>query len=127
MGIGVSIVIIDDNDLNLELLTTALQQESVSIFSTQYPNEGLDLIFREHPQIVITDLKMPNVDGLEIPDRVVAFDPSIDVFLTTGHHSSESAVDAIRRGAADYLNNPVLLWFCGNASRDGGTGSTARA
>jgi DNA-binding NtrC family response regulator len=107
MNTNVSIVVIDDNAASLELLSESLAQQGATIFTAQDPREGIDIVFREHPQIVITDLMMPGTSGLDVLDRVVAFDPSIDVILMTAYHSSESAVEAIRRGAADYLDKPV--------------------
>jgi DNA-binding NtrC family response regulator len=107
MNVNVSIVVIDDNAASLELLSESLSQQGATIFTAQDPEEGIEIVFREHPQIVITDLMMPGLSGLDVLDRVVAFDPSIDVILITAHHSSESAVEAIRRGAADYLDKPV--------------------
>src|SRR5579871_148895 len=105
----VSLVIIDDNPGSLELLSTALEREGLKIFTAQDPEEGIEIVFREHPQIVLTDLVMPGISGLEVLERVVEFDPAIDVILMTAHHTSESAVDAIRKGAADYLNKPVSI------------------
>ncbi len=105
----VTIIVIDDNAASLELLSAALARQGVRILTALDPEEGLDLIFREHPQIVLTDLVMPGLTGLEVLDRVVEFDPSIDVILMTAHYSSESAVEAIRKGAADYLNKPVSI------------------
>jgi DNA-binding NtrC family response regulator len=52
---------------------------------------------------------MPKMTGLELLDRVISFDPAIEVILMTAHYSSESAVEAIRKGASDYLNKPVSL------------------
>ena len=106
---NVSLVIIDDNTGSLELLSTALQREGLSIFTASDPEEGLEIVFREHPQIVLTDLVMPGISGLEVLERVVDFDPAIDVVLMTAHYTSESAVEAIRKGASDYLNKPVSI------------------
>jgi DNA-binding NtrC family response regulator len=105
----VSLVIIDDNPGSLELLSSALAHEGLRIFTAQDPEEGVEIVYREHPQIVLTDLVMPGITGLEVLERVVEFDPSIDVVLMTAHYSSESAVEAIRKGASDYLNKPVPL------------------
>src|SRR5271168_4449746 len=106
---NVQLVIIDDNAGSLELLSTALAREGLRIVTAQDPEEGLDIIFREHPDIVLTDLVMPGVTGMEVVERVVAFDPAIDVILMTAHYTSESAVEAIQKGASDYLNKPVSI------------------
>jgi len=105
----ISLVIIDDNAGSLELLSNALAQDGLEILCASDPEEGLDLVFSRHPQIVITDLVMPKMSGMEILEKVVDFDPAIEVILITAHYSTESAVEAIRKGAADYLNKPVSL------------------
>ena len=52
---------------------------------------------------------MPKLSGMEVLERIVEFDPSIDVILMTAHYSTESAVEAIKKGATDYLNKPVAI------------------
>jgi len=106
---AVSLVIVDDNAGSLELLSTALEQPDLNIYTASDPEAGLDLIFEKHPQIVLTDLVMPKMTGLDLLERVMLFDPAIEVILMTAHYSSESAVEAIRKGASDYLNKPVSL------------------
>src|SRR6202162_6391524 len=69
----------------------------------------MDLIFREHPQIVLLDLVMPKLSGLQMLERIVEFDPAIDVILMTAHYTTETAVEAIQRGACDYMNKPVSI------------------
>lgn len=105
----VSLVIIDDNPGSLELLSDALSGHDIAIFTAQDPEDGLDLVYNKHPQIVLTDLVMPKLSGIEVLERVMDFDPSIDVILMTAHYTSETAVEAIRKGASDYLNKPVPL------------------
>jgi DNA-binding NtrC family response regulator len=106
---NVSLVIIDDNLGSLEMLSSALSRRGLEIFTASDPQKGLDLIYAKHPQIVLTDLVMPGMSGLEVLERTAAFDPSIDVVLMTAHYTTETAVEAIRKGAADYLNKPVSI------------------
>jgi len=106
---NVSLVIIDDNLGSLEMLSSALGRQGLDIFTASDPQQGLDLIRTKHPQIVLTDLVMPGMSGLEVLERTAAFDPSIDVVLMTAHYTTETAVEAIRKGAADYLNKPVSI------------------
>lgn len=105
----IPLLIIDDNLGSLEFLSAALKQQDLQILTAQDPEQGLELVRRHHPGIVITDLVMPNMNGLEVLDQIVRFDPNINVILMTAHYSTESAVDAIKRGASDYLNKPVNL------------------
>jgi DNA-binding NtrC family response regulator len=104
-----SLLIIDDNPGSLEFLSSALVREGVQIFSASDPEQGLDLVYTHRPQIVMTDLVMPNMSGLEVLGRIVEFDPAIDVVLMTAHYTTDTAVEAIRKGAADYLNKPISL------------------
>jgi DNA-binding NtrC family response regulator len=103
----VSITLIDDNPASLELLSNTLAAEDIAVRAFDHPEAALDHILSEHPQIVVTDLMMPGMNGMELLERVMEFDPAIDVVLVTAHYTTESAVEAIRKGAADYLNKPV--------------------
>ena len=105
----VKLVAVDDTPSSLELLRESLLQEGLTIFTTTDPEEGLDLVFNEHPQIVLLDLVMPKMTGLELLEKVVEFDPSIDVILMTAHYTTETAVEAIQKGACDYLNKPISI------------------
>src|SRR5437763_9253265 len=105
----VKLVAIDDTPQSLELITEALSQKGLDIFTATDPEDGLDIVFHEHPQIVLLDLVMPKMSGMEALERIVEFDPSIEVILMTAHYSTESAVEAIKKGASDYLNKPVSI------------------
>ncbi len=104
-----SLLIIDDNEKSLELLSSALAQPGLRILTASDPEQGLELVFNEHPQIVLTDLVMPHITGMEVLERIVEFDPSTEVILMTAHYSTESAVEAIKKGASDYLNKPISI------------------
>jgi DNA-binding NtrC family response regulator len=106
---SVSLLIVDDNPGSLELLSAALAQQGVEILTASDPEAGVDLIHSRRPQIVLTDLVMPRMSGLEVLERTMEFDPSIDVILMTAHYSTESAVEAIKKGASDYLNKPISI------------------
>lgn len=106
---ALSIVILDDNPGSLELLSTALSREGVAIHTASRPTEALDLIRRIRPQLVLTDLVMPEMSGLDVLSRIMEFAPATDVVLMTAHYTTETAVEAIRKGAADYLEKPIRL------------------
>ncbi|HZU32977.1 MAG TPA: sigma-54 dependent transcriptional regulator [Candidatus Angelobacter sp.] len=105
----ISVVIIDDNARSLEFIATALARNGVQIFTATDPEEGLDMVYTHRPQVVMTDLVMPQMTGLEVLERITEFDPAIDVVLMTAHYTTDTAVEAIRKGAADYLNKPISL------------------
>lgn len=106
---GICVLIIDDNLGSLELLESALAQPEVEILTASDPEQGLDLVASRHPQIVLTDLLMPGMTGLEVLTRIMEIDPSTDVILMTAHYSTETAVEAIKKGASDYLNKPISI------------------
>ena len=105
----VSLLIIDDNLSNLELLSEALAQSGLEILTASDADEGLDLFCDRRPNIVLTDLVMPTMSGMAVLERIMEVDPATDVILMTAHYSAESAVEAIQKGASDYLNKPVPL------------------
>jgi DNA-binding NtrC family response regulator len=100
---------IDDDPLSLELISEALAQNDLEILTFTDAAAGLEQVLRQHPQIVLVDLRMPKVSGMELLDRIIEADPGTDVILITAHYSTESAVEAIRKGASDYLNKPLSI------------------
>ncbi len=106
---ALSLLIVDDKQSSLELLSSALAQPGLTILTASTPEEALDLLCSHHPQMVLTDLVMPSMSGIELLERIMEIDPSTDVILMTAHYSAESAVDAIKKGATDYLNKPVRI------------------
>ena len=104
---AIRVVAIDDDHQHLKFIATVLSQENIVLFTAADPGEGLGLIQKERPQIVLVDLVMPGMSGMEVLERTLEFDPATEVVLLTGQYSTESAVEAIQKGAADYLTKPV--------------------
>src|ERR1700693_6001945 len=100
------LAVIDDDPQNLKLIKFVLANEGLEIHVASDPDSGMELIKKMHPQIVLLDLVMPGVQGMEMLERIVDFDPGIDVILMTGFYSTESAVEAIQKGATDYFPKP---------------------
>ncbi len=100
---------IDDDSQNLELISSALERDGLEILTFQDPEQGFETFLRIRPRIVLLDLVMPNVSGIEILERIVSVDPGADVILITAHYSAESAVEAIQKGASDYLTKPIEI------------------
>jgi DNA-binding NtrC family response regulator len=103
------ILVIDDDRQALEMVSMALAHESVEILTAADANEGLALLRARRPQVVLLDLVLPGVKGMEMLERIVEFDPVVEVILMTGQYSTESAVEAIQKGAGDYLSKPLDL------------------
>lgn len=103
------LVVIDDDPKNLKLVQFILADEGLEIHTADDPQNGMELIHRLRPEVVLLDLVMPGVQGMEMLERIVEFDPAIDVILITGHYSTESAVEAIQKGASDYFPKPLSV------------------
>jgi DNA-binding NtrC family response regulator len=106
---AISLLIIDDNPGTLELLSKALAQPGLDILTTSDPERGLAIFCNRRPKIVLTELVMPRMSGMEVLDRVMEIEPATDVILMTAHSSTETAVESIKKGAGDYLNKPVKI------------------
>ncbi len=100
------LAVIDDDPANIKFVRFVLANEGLEIHSASDAQSGLDLIHQIRPQIVLLDLVMPGVQGMEVLQKILEFDPGIDVILMTGFYSTESAVEAIQKGAADYFPKP---------------------
>ncbi len=105
----IDIILADDNDIFRELILTALSKENRKITSCQDGKEALDWLQRRPFDLLITDLKMPEVDGLELLKSARELHPEILVIIVTGFGSLESAIEAIRLGAYDYLQKPFKI------------------
>ncbi len=101
------LAVIDDDPQNLKMVQFVLADEELEIQTSTDAQGGLDLVRRTHPQIVLLDLVIPGVQGMELLEKILDFDPGIDVILMTGYYSTESAVEAIQKGASDYLPKPL--------------------
>jgi DNA-binding NtrC family response regulator len=101
------LVAVDDDPDLLTLISSALSaDDDLEVITLSEPAEALELIRRRRPQIVLVDLMMPEMSGMDIVERVVQIDPATDVVLMTAFYTTESAVEAILKGACDYLNKP---------------------
>ncbi len=122
------ILILDDEPKMTELLVRSLERSGYEATGTSSPSHALELLKSDRFDVLVTDLRMPDMDGLEILTRTKAIDPGIDVILMTAYASIDTVRDAMKRGAVDYLEKPVsaeqdlkpLLarLLTGSASRD---------
>lgn len=105
----VRLLAIDDDPETLTLITSALKDEGLEIATAEDPQQGLDLFQEIKPRIVLLDFMMPKMNGMEVLERIVKIDPGANVVLITAHYSTESAIEAIQKGACDYLSKPLDL------------------
>src|SRR6201997_1789423 len=105
----VTIAAIDDDQASLDFIKAALKQHPVELLTETSPDRGLQLVLQQRPQIVLLDLMTPGINGVEVLDHIIEAAPDTEVILITGQYSPESAVEAIRRGAGDYITKPLPL------------------
>ncbi|HUV31850.1 MAG TPA: GAF domain-containing protein [Acidobacteriota bacterium] len=101
------IVVIDDEKRMCDSLEALLQGNGYEVTSFQNSADAIEAIRRKRVDLVITDIKMPLMDGLEILREVKKIDDGIPVILMTGYASLDTALEAIAKGAYDYLLKPV--------------------
>jgi DNA-binding NtrC family response regulator len=100
------ILIVDDEKKMRHILQIILEQKGYVTEQAANGSEALDLINKFHYAMVITDLKMPVMDGLELIREIKKIDPDYPVIVLTAYGSIDSAVGAIREGAIDYITKP---------------------
>ncbi len=104
-----TLLIIDDEKNIRDGLAANFEMEGYNVKTAENGQAGLDLIEKGDIDLVITDLRMPEVSGEEVLKKVTAETPGIPVIILTGHGSIDSAVDAMRHGAYDFLTKPLNL------------------
>jgi DNA-binding NtrC family response regulator len=104
-----SLLAVDDDPLSLDLVRDALGSMGLRILVAANGAEARVVLAEERPQIVLLDLMLPDVSGLELLEEITQSAPGTDVILLTGHYTPESAVEAVRKGASDYLTKPVKI------------------
>jgi two-component system response regulator HydG len=100
------LLILDDEQSILDSLSRALSELGHELILSTDPRKALEIVKNDLPQVVITDLKMPGMDGLEVLQRIKEFNPDIQVILVTGHGSIDEAVMAMKKGAYDFIPKP---------------------
>lgn len=104
-----NLLIVDDEKNIREGLGKALEMEGYNVFLAENGRQGLEMIQKNDMDLVVADLKMPELSGEELLKRVSSSYPTLPVIILTGHGTIESAVDAMRNGAYDFLTKPVNL------------------
>lgn len=102
------ILIVDDEPLTRQSLYEILKIEGYRVTTAKDGHEALGLIEKLLPKIVISDMKMPGIDGLQLVKEIKAKGLEIPVILITGYGSIETAVEAMKEGAFDYITKPIV-------------------
>ena len=103
------ILVVDDEPSILRLLREALTQWGYQVTTASNAKEGLEALRTELYDAAITDIRMPDMGGLELLKELKKHDDSIEVIVMTGYPTIASAVEALKEGAYDYLSKPLIL------------------
>jgi DNA-binding NtrC family response regulator len=100
------LAVLDDEQRMVDVLAMVLQREGYEVRTFTHPNTALEALQSEPFDLLITDLKMPGADGLEVLRRAQAVVPGLPVILLTAHATVQTAIAAMRDGAFDYVEKP---------------------
>jgi len=101
------ILVVDDEASARSGLAKLLQQEGYEVETAADGLQALELVAEKAPNLIVTDLKMPNMDGMQLVAKVHEQNPDIPSIVTTAFSDVSSAVQAMRAGAEDYLTKPI--------------------
>ncbi|HOV87629.1 MAG TPA: response regulator, partial [Syntrophobacteraceae bacterium] len=103
------ILVVDDEISILNSLRGVLQDEGYLVSTAASGEEALEEVRKELPDLVILDIWMPRMDGLDVLEAMKGLAPSLPVIIISGHANIETAVKATRMGAFDFVEKPLSL------------------
>ncbi|MCJ7616834.1 MAG: response regulator [Desulfobacterales bacterium] len=101
------LLLIDDEEGIRKVFSISLKSDGYDVTTAASGQQGIDLFQKEFFPIVLTDIKMPGMDGIEVLRRVKEINPEAEVIVITGHGDMESAIQSLHFGASDFITKPV--------------------
>jgi len=101
------LLIIDDEEGIRKVLTLSLENDGYDVSAAAGGEEGIELFKKESPSIILTDIKMPGIDGIETLKKIKELNPDAEVIMITGHGDMDLAIEALKLDASDFLNKPI--------------------
>ncbi len=101
------ILVVDDEKLMLDFMKDLLLAKQMNVVAADNVDDGLKLYKNYQPYIVFLDLNMPKMNGIEFMEKILENDPNVSVIIFTGDAAIDTAVEAMRKGAYDYISKPV--------------------
>ncbi len=102
-----TILVVDDDNAHRTMLTTLIKGWNYDVYDADDGQVAIDMVQERYFDLVLMDIRMLKVSGLEAMDKIKVFNPSIPVIIMTAYSSIETAVDALKNGAYDYLTKPL--------------------
>ncbi len=101
------ILLIDDEEMIRRRLEELLVMDGYEVFLAEDGKRGLEIFKKENPGIILVDIKMPGMDGIEVLEEVKKVSPETQVLVISGHGEREISIDVLRRKAFDYITKPI--------------------
>jgi len=101
-----SVLLIDDEEIILDTLGNDLKDNGYNVFTCNSGETGIDLFKQHSPDLVLVDLLMPGIGGIDVAKAVIEFKPDVKVIVLTGYGTLDSAIEALRLGVSDFLIKP---------------------
>lgn len=101
-------ILVIDDELDMLMLLKMLIEDNTSyeVVTTNSPTEAIRILKENHYDLIITDLKMPGMDGIELFDEFKEIKPDVPVIIITAYGSPETADEAMKKGVADFITKP---------------------
>ncbi|HZD40766.1 MAG TPA: response regulator, partial [Terriglobales bacterium] len=109
MNESIRILVVDDEPSQRELVSGYLKKQGYEVFIAASGDQALELFRRQPVELILTDQRMPNLSGLDLLKAARAINPETQGVVMTAFGNVETAVDAMKSGAADYLTKPLHL------------------
>src|SRR5262245_43044896 len=104
-----TLLVVDDEPNVLYSLEKALGSDTLRVRTARTARQGIEAVQEQKPDAVILDVRLPDLSGLEAFDQLRGIDPRLPVIVITAHAATETAIEAMKRGAFEYLLKPVDL------------------
>ncbi|WP_207260076.1 response regulator [Desulfovibrio sp. Huiquan2017] len=101
------VLVIDDERPTLKMFTLLLTAYGYEVLTAENGREGVEIFKRESPELVLTDIKMPVMDGIETLKAIKKLSPATEVIVITGHGDMDLAIQALNLDATDFINKPL--------------------
>ena len=103
---GSKVLLVDDNVEIINILTDFLTLNGCKIYKASTGKEALEVLSKADLEIVILDVKLPDVNGISLIDSIKIKNPTIGIIMITGYHDPNLIVEAMKKGASDFLIKP---------------------
>ncbi|MBI4864178.1 MAG: response regulator [Candidatus Riflebacteria bacterium] len=115
---GATILVVDDDRCTLSVLERVLEKEGCTVLMETSGSAALAVVGRHHVDLMLLDLRMPGMDGLAVLKQIVSANRSLPVVMMTGYGHLETAQEARKLGACEYVTKPLSTHLLRQALRD---------